>query len=163
HNSPDELLLHIEQATRFVGRIDIGAGDLAQAVDVVVDVERAQLPLRLLVEGAEEIDLHDHTTFARLGDKVLEAAKVRVVEASEIELGAAQRVAGRVAARPRREETALGGGQGVLGNMEGPCRLDIGAGEGARQVEAIASKCIEILAVVKVEIENGAIMLAAGH
>src|SRR5262245_281495 len=78
-DSADEPFLNVEQASVFIERVDVEPPDIAQAVDVVVCVERAELPLRVAVEGAEEIDLNDDPAFARLRDEIFQPAEVTVV------------------------------------------------------------------------------------
>src|SRR6266576_514145 len=54
-------LLHRPQAAGIGERIDVGVRDGADAVDVVRDVYRAELPHRVPVERAEQIHLDHHT------------------------------------------------------------------------------------------------------
>src|SRR5215510_13677966 len=75
-DSAHEPFLNFEQAAVFIERVNVEPPDIAQAVDVVAGVERAELPLRVAVERAKEIDLNDDPAFARLLDEVFQAAKV---------------------------------------------------------------------------------------
>src|SRR5262245_52559573 len=61
----DEPFLNFEQAAVFIECVNVEPPDIAKAVDVVVCVERAELPLGVAVERAEEIDLNDNTAVAR--------------------------------------------------------------------------------------------------
>lgn len=87
----------------FIERVNVEPPDIAQAVDVVVCVERAELPLRVAVERAEEIDLNDDPAFARLRDEIFQPAKVALVPSAQIEFVPAVRISACRASRPRRD------------------------------------------------------------
>ena len=108
-----ERLMNGKQAAMLVERVDRGARDRADAIDVVRGVHRAELPLHLLVHRAEQAQLDHHPLLRRLPNKFLQAREVGIVPAREVEFVPAIGVPGLVAARPRADEPAAGRGQRV--------------------------------------------------
>lgn len=81
----------------------------------------------------------------------------------QVEFVAAAGVAGRIAARPRREEATRLGSEIVVQDAKGFCRdFDVGATEESRVVKAFGLQGVEVTAIVKVTVQDGAVVFAAG-
>src|SRR5205814_6104874 len=70
------------------------------------------------------------------------------------------RVAGSIAARPGANEAACSRRQRIAGDVERAVRFYIGAGKRAREVQSIFCQRAEILHIVEIEVQHGAIVLS---
>src|SRR5205085_12591003 len=114
------------------------------AVDVIARIHRIHFPEAVFVEGTEQDQLDDDPPLPGLGDEVRQAAEVGGVPAAQVELRAAVRGAGRLAAGPWAGVAARGRGKRVLLDLERPGHLAIGAGEGPGQVEAAGPQLVQV-------------------
>ena len=62
HDAPDHRLLHCQQSVAAVQRENIGPRAAAQALHVVGGVQRAEIPIPILIIGAEQIEFDDHSS-----------------------------------------------------------------------------------------------------
>ena len=141
-------------------------GNVADAIDVVLCVERMQHPTALnrplVVEDIERVELDDDSPVAGGLDEILQAAKVIVVPAVEIEFVATEIVTRLVAARPRREIASVARRERVLVTAapeHGIGRFKKIAVDRARQVQASGLKRVQVSDVVEIRIQHRAIML----
>src|SRR5687768_18268 len=141
--------------------VNVRAGDLAKPVYVVVCVEWTELPLRFFVEWAEQIHFHDDGASARIGNEIAEALEVSIVPTLQVEFVPTSRITGLIGPSPWGDEAARGGCEGVARDVERALRLDISATrECARVVQFLPGQGVEILPIIKIEVEHRAIVLA---
>ncbi|PYK02220.1 MAG: hypothetical protein DME23_02155 [Verrucomicrobia bacterium] len=125
-------------------------------------VLRAKPPLRLVVHRAKQIHLDDDAALARLRDEILQPFEIVLVPFREVELVSPIRVAWGIAARPRANKPACSRRQCIADDIERAMGFYIGAGKRAREVQAILCQRVEILHVIELEIQHGAVMFAGG-
>ncbi len=158
---PGDRLLDRGQV-RVLQRVDLVAGRRSDPVRVVARVHRAGGPEDVLVEGAEEVHLHDDAALLRLGHEVLQASEVRFVPAGEVELHPPVVVARHRAARPRGGVPSRLRGEGVVRDAEGRRHLPVRPREEARQVQAVLRQRVQVAHAVEVEVQDGPVMLSGG-
>ena len=157
---PCQGLLNSKQAAIVPHRVDVGTRNLADPVDVVRCAHRTERPLQILVHRTEQRQLDDDVPGPGIREKVFQPRKVGIVPTGQIELVAAVGVTRLRAARPRRDEAPGGRRQSISGDVESALRLDVGAAEHPRVVQAVGGQRVEIATIVEVEVEHRAVMLS---
>src|SRR5208282_6303412 len=110
----------------------------------------------------EKSDLHNDSALCGFQQKIVIAREEFEVPFFQVEFISAARVAGRIAAQPRRQETAGLGSEIVVHDAERfRGNFDVGAGEEARVVQAVGFQRGEIAMVVKVAVQDRAVVFAA--
>src|SRR5262245_5908 len=102
----------------LVQRIDVSAFDIADIIDVVVYVQRTEIPHRVLIERTKEVYFHDNAAFPCLGDEISQSLEVTFIPFRQIEFITASGVARFAAARPRTDETVGRRGERISGDLE---------------------------------------------
>jgi len=124
-DAPRHSFLNRKQSAVPVERVDVGARNVTETVDIVRRIERTELPLRFFVHRTEQIHLDDDAALAGMTDKIAETLKVVFVPTREIELVAAARVTRNVTARPGSDIAVGCRGERVARNVECALRLNI--------------------------------------
>src|SRR5580692_839310 len=112
----------------------------------------------------EKRHFHNDSTFASFSEEITIPREKFVVPFFKIEFVPAAGIARRFAASPWREEVSRFGGKIVVQDAERFRRdFDVRASEETRVVQAVGFQCGEIAVIVKIPIQYGAVMLAAGN
>jgi len=118
-------------------RVDRRSLHGSHVVDVVAGVHRAQVPHAVLVERAEQDQLHHDAAPARLRDEVGQTLEVLRIPFRQVEPVAPVGIASDVAPRPGAEQVSFGRSERVPLDVERSRRLAVGAAERTRQVESV--------------------------
>jgi len=124
--------------------INVGVGQVADAVDIVVYVERRDVPQFLRVVWAEEVYFDDDIFFCGLLAEVFQAGEEAEIEFGQVEFVELVVCAGGIAALPGADETLGVGGEGVCLDAERASHLAVWADEEACMVKGVGGEGVEV-------------------
>jgi hypothetical protein len=153
--------LHFLKIGVFEG-VNFLAFDLADGIDVVEGVHGADGPHAVLVEGTEEHHFDHDVTVRGFLHECAQAFEVLGVPLVQVELVAADGIAGLLAARPGADQFPFERGECVALDAEVSGRFAIGAAEGAGEVQAVGLKRGKVFSVVECAVQDGSIVFARG-
>src|SRR5439155_25850157 len=120
---------------------------------VVCGVLRTQFPLRLVIEGTEQIHLHDNSALGGAGDEITQPFEVGVVPPGQVKFVSAVRITWCFGARPRTNESPWRRRERITGDVEGAVGFDVSTAERAGEVQAVPGQRVKVLSIVEVEIQ----------
>ena len=156
----DQRFLDRQQSSAAVEGMDGMFIHRSHRIDVVGGIHRAELPLHLLIHGAEQRHFDNHPFFRSRGHEIFEPGEITRIPLLQIEFVPTHGIPRLRTPRPRAEKLARSRSQGVALNVKRPFRLHIGPAEDPRVVQPIGSEGFQIPLAVKSPVHHRPVMLA---